>query len=45
MGHKKGANLFLPVTHRNQRILTQFSLLDLKMNGTFDGMNFTTSPN
>jgi len=23
----------------------QFSLLDLKMNGTCDGMNFTTSPN
>jgi len=23
----------------------QFSLLDLKMNGTCDRMNFTTSPN
>jgi len=42
MGHKKGANLFSSVTlAKNQRILMQFSLLDLQMNDTCDAMNFT----
>jgi len=42
MGHKKGANVFLSVTlSKNKRILMQFSLLDLAMNGTCGRMNTT----
>jgi len=26
---------------KNQRILMQFSLMDIEMNGTYDSMNFT----
>jgi len=35
-GPQKGA-----VTVKNQQILMQFSLIDLKMNGTCDSTNFT----
>jgi len=40
---KNGANLFLSVTSWKikQQILMQFSLLELTMNDTCDGMNFT----
>jgi len=38
---KNGANLFLSVTSwKNQRILMQFSLLELTMNDTCDSMHF-----
>jgi len=39
MSHKKEPTYFCNIV-KNQRILTPFSLLDLKMNGTRDGMNF-----
>ena len=40
--HKKAANLFFVCKFvQNQRILMQFSLIDLEMNGTCDSMNFT----
>jgi len=38
---KRNQLIFVCKFVKNQRILTQFSLLDFKMNDTFDGMNFT----
>jgi len=37
----KNSQLFCLQHRKNQRILMQFTLLDLKMIGTCDGMNFT----
>jgi len=42
VSHKKRSQLiFVCNFMKNQRILMQFSLLELTMNDTCDGMNFT----
>jgi len=38
--HKKETTFFVCNFDKNKQILMQFSLLDLKMNGTCDSMNF-----
>jgi len=42
VSHKKQSQLIFVCNFvKNQRILMQFSLLELMMNDTSDGMNFT----
>jgi len=41
VSHKRSQLIFVCNFVKNQRILMHFSLLDLPMNDTWDGMNFT----